>query len=86
LVGGTSKKQNWKGLSIAFVVIAVICLFIAAAILLTSTRKYFLRYLLLINTKKNKMNVRIGQTTSHRLLIPLEEDDIFTIKIPKPLV
>jgi hypothetical protein len=39
LVGGTSKKQNWKGLSIAFVVIAVICLFIAAAIFLTASRK-----------------------------------------------
>ncbi|CAF3961534.1 unnamed protein product, partial [Rotaria sp. Silwood2] len=38
LVGGTSKKQNWKGLSIAFVVIAIICLFIAAAIFLTTTR------------------------------------------------
>ncbi|CAF0954267.1 unnamed protein product [Adineta steineri] len=39
LVGGTSKKQNWKGLSIAFVVIAVICLFILCAIYLTTGDK-----------------------------------------------
>jgi hypothetical protein len=45
LVGGSSKKQNWKGLGIAFVVIAVICLFITAAIFLTTSRKFFLIYL-----------------------------------------
>jgi hypothetical protein len=39
LVGGTSKKQNWKGLGIAFIVITIICLFIAGAIYLASTRK-----------------------------------------------
>ncbi|CAF1639034.1 unnamed protein product [Adineta ricciae] len=62
LVGGTSKKQNWKGLGIAFVVIAIVCLFIAAAIFLTSTRS----------------------TTSSHGLIPVSEQDIFSIKIPKP--
>ncbi|UJR28644.1 hypothetical protein I4U23_009876 [Adineta vaga] len=62
LVGGTSKKQNWKGLGIAFVVIAIVCLFITAAIFLTSTRPII---------------------SSHGL-IPLSEQDIFDIKIPKP--
>ncbi|CAF2409910.1 unnamed protein product [Rotaria sp. Silwood2] len=61
LVGGTSKKQNWKGLAIAFIVITIICLFIAAAILLTS----------------------IQRITSHDELLPISEQDIFNIKIPK---
>ncbi|CAF1161992.1 unnamed protein product [Rotaria sp. Silwood1] len=62
LVGGTSKKQNWKALSIAFIVIAIVCLFIAAAIFVTRTR----------------------QTSSPHSPIPLSEQDIFNIKIPKP--
>lgn len=62
LVGGTSKKQNWKGLGIAFVVITVICLLILAAIFATRGRS----------------------SSPLPDLIPLSEQDIFNIKIPRP--
>ncbi|CAF1150393.1 unnamed protein product [Adineta steineri] len=39
LVGGSSKKQNWKGLSIAFIVIAFVCSLILGAIVLTNKQE-----------------------------------------------
>jgi len=63
LVGGTSKKQNWKGLAIAFIVIAIICLLIAGAIFLATNRKrrFFFSYLFLFsrtnfNSKSTSFN------------------------------
>jgi hypothetical protein len=78
LVGGTSKKQNWKGLGIAFIVIAVVCLLITAAILLTTIRKFFINDLIQIPS------VFIGQSTSHHNLIEISDRDIFNVKVPKP--
>jgi hypothetical protein len=79
-VGGTSKKQNWKGLSIAFLVIAVVWLFIAAAILLTNTRKPEL--LTWICPKA----VLADQISVDNKLLSITEQDVFNVKAPQPSV
>ncbi|CAF1283981.1 unnamed protein product [Adineta ricciae] len=62
LVGGTSKKQNWKGLGIAFIVIAIICLFIAAAILLTNTQQIHIDNKLLSLTEQDIFNIKVPKS------------------------
>ncbi|CAF1087184.1 unnamed protein product [Rotaria sordida] len=59
LVGGTSKKQNWKGLGIAFIVITIICLFIAAAILLTTIQRTTTHNELLIISEQDILNIKV---------------------------
>ncbi|CAF3772111.1 unnamed protein product, partial [Rotaria magnacalcarata] len=61
LVGGTGKKQNWKGLSIAFIVIAIVCLFIAAAIFLTTSRQPTSQRQLIPLSEQDIFNIKIPQ-------------------------
>ncbi|CAF3436510.1 unnamed protein product [Rotaria socialis] len=61
LVGGTGKKQNWKGLSIAFIVIAIVCLFIAAAIFLTTSRQSKSQGQLIPLSEQDIFNIKIPQ-------------------------
>ncbi|CAF0987125.1 unnamed protein product [Rotaria sp. Silwood1] len=58
LVGGTSNKQNWKGLGIAFIVITIICLFIAGAVLLTIQR-ITIHHELLTISEQDIFNIKI---------------------------
>ncbi|UJR20892.1 hypothetical protein I4U23_024001 [Adineta vaga] len=58
LVGGTTKKQNWKGLGIAFIVITIICLFITAAIFLTTTQQILIDNQFLSITEQDVFNVK----------------------------
>jgi len=80
LVGGTSKKQNWKGLGIAFIVIAIICLFITSAIFLTTNRKtkFFFFLLLLIDF------YFLEQIIIKNAPLSISEKDLKNIKLPKP--
>ncbi|CAF0944413.1 unnamed protein product [Didymodactylos carnosus] len=59
LVGGSGKKQNWKGLGIAFLVITVICSFIIGAIYLTSKRQIVREKDLLPFTLKDIFEIKL---------------------------
>lgn len=81
LVGGTSKKQNWKALGIAFLVITIICLFITVAILLTTNRKNIKSLSLFHCSSLLSLpeHIPIDNPPS-----PIDENDIAQIPFPSP--